>query len=295
LKTPIKVHLALLIVSLIYGSTYVIAKGVMPLYLGPSAFIFIRITVAGVLFHLLSFILGREEIASRKDYIDMAIAGLFGVAANMLLFFNGLSNTNELNASTLMLNAPIFVLLFSRLLSNDKVSWQQVIGIIISAIGAIMLIGGRGFQFDGLTAKGDLMILLNATSFAFYLVYSKRILAKYKPLTMIRIMFVFGWFFVFPFAFQELREADYASFPSGVWLSIGYVSVATTFLAYLLNAWAVKNASPTIAGSYIYLQPLIATSIAIAIGKQLLSIEKVIFAVLIFVGVYLVSKYNKRA
>ncbi len=294
MKTPLKVHLALAIVALIYGSTYVIAKGVMPLYLGPSAFIFIRITIAGILFHIVSLFYKREKIQKRSDYVEMAIAGLTGVAANMLLFFNGLAHTTELNASVLMLNAPIFVLLFSRMLLQGKISWYQVLGILISAVGAVMLIGGTNFSFEGLTAKGDLKILLNATSFAFYLVYSKRILAKYKPLTMIRFMFTFGWFFVLPFAVRELGEADFQSFPTRIWISILYVSVATTFIAYILNAWAVKNASPTIAGSYIYLQPLIATGIAIGVGKQLLSVEKVIFAVLIFIGVYLVTTFNRQ-
>lgn len=264
------------------------------MYLGPSAFIFIRITIAGLLFHLVSLFYQREKIHKRADYVEMAIAGLTGVGANMLLFFNGLAHTSELNASVLMLNAPIFVLLFSRMLLKDKISWYQIMGILISAVGAVMLIGGSNFSFEGLTAKGDLKILLNATSFAFYLVYSKRILSKYKPLTMIRFMFTFGWFFVLPFAVRELGEADFRSFPTRIWISILYVSVATTFIAYILNAWAVKNASPTIAGSYIYLQPLIATGIAIGVGKQLLSVEKVIFAVLIFIGVYLVTTFNRK-
>lgn len=293
IKTPLKVHGALFLVALIYGSTYAIAKGVMPQYLGPSAFIFIRITIAAILFNLIAKINGIEKIKCKSDYIELVVAAFFGVAANMLFFFNGLAYTTELNASSLMLNAPIFVLIFSRVLLKEKIKWWQVVGMFVAAIGAVMLIGGWKFEFKGGNVRGDIMILLNATSFAFFLVYSKRILKKYKPLTMIRWAFVFGWFFVLPFAFNEIRAANFLTFPARIWFSIMYVSLATTFIAYLLNAWAIQKVSPTVAGSYIYLQPLIATSLGIAMGKQLLSVEKIIFALLVFVGVYLVTIYNK--
>ena len=137
------------------------------------------------------------------------------------------------------------------------------------------------------------MVLLNATSFAFYLVYVKRLLVKYSALTVIRNAFLYGWIFVLPFAWNELMEADYAAFAPRIWWAIIYVSFGTTFVAYALNAWAIKNASPVVAGSYIYLQPVIATGVSELLGNQLLSVEKVIFALLIFVGVFLVNTYKR--
>ncbi|MCB0732953.1 MAG: EamA family transporter [Flavobacteriales bacterium] len=293
MKTPLKVHLALLLVALIYGTTYVIAKGVMPDHLGPSAFIFIRVTIAGILFFILSRIVSKERIRDKRDYLDLGIAAFFGVAANMLLFFNGLAHTTELNASVLMLNAPVFVLIFSRMVLKQKVSNLQIVGIALSTLGAVLLLGGRKLSFSGDTLQGDLMVLLNATSFAFYLVYVKRLLVKYSALTVIRNAFLFGWIFVLPFAWNELMEADYAAFAPRIWWAIIYVSFGTTFVAYALNAWAIKNASPVVAGSYIYLQPVIATGVSELLGNQLLSVEKVIFALLIFVGVFLVNTYKR--
>lgn len=283
------------LVALIYGSTYVVAKGVMPEYLGPGAFIFIRITIAGLLFNLVAAWKGFEKVSDRKDLRDLAIAAFFGVTFNMLFFFKGLVYTTELNASVLMLISPVFVLIFAWILLKEKIHSWQIVGMLVAAMGAILLIGGTNFQFSGDTVVGDGMILINATSFAFFLVYVKRLLTRYHALTVIRLIFIFGWIYVLPFSFEELNAADFRSFPAVVWWSIGYVTLATTFVAYLLNAWAVKHASPTIAGSYIYLQPVIATGIGIMIGKQLLSAEKIIFAMLIFIGVYLVTTYKKQA
>ncbi len=296
MKKNLRIHLALFTVALIYGANYTIAKGVMPAYLGASGFVFIRIAIAALLFNLVGFISRKKErIHAKSDYVQMLVAATFGVVANMLLFFNGLAHTSEINASVLMLNAPVFVLIFSVIVLKDKIRLWQAVGMVLAAIGALMLIGGTAFEFDSTNALGDAMVLLNATSFAFYLVYVKRLLAKYSALFVIRLLFIMGTFMVLPFAWNDLATADFASFPNRIWWAIAFVSIMTTFVAYLLNAWAVQKASPNLVGSYIYLQPVIATFIAINAGNQSLSLEKVIFAAVIFVGVYLVNSNRRKA
>lgn len=225
----------------------------------------------------------------------MVVAAFFGVATNMLLFFNGLSFTTEINASVLMLNAPILVLVFSLIVLKDRLRLWQAVGMAIAALGAILLIGGTEFKFNSENVKGDLMVLLNAASFAFYLVYVKRLLAKYSPLFVIRHLFLFGLIMALPFGWHDLQAAKFSQFPNTIWWSIAFVAVCTTFIAYLLNIWAVQKATPNLVGSYIYLQPVIATFIAIKAGNQPLSWEKVIFALLIFVGVYMVNFNRKKA
>ncbi len=295
MKNNVRVHLALLTVSLIYGANYTIAKDVMPAYLGASGFVFIRIIVAAILFNIVALFRTREKVKDKKDYLELLIAACFGVAGNMLLFFNGLAFTSEVNASVLMLNAPIFVLIFSVFVLRDRIRLWQAIGMLIAATGALFLIGGSAFEFSTQSASGDIMVLLNATSFAFYLVYVKRLLKKYTALFVIKHMFIFGTLLVLPFAWSDLQTAEYAQFPLDIWIAIGFVAIMTTFVAYLLNAWAVQKASPNLVASYIYLQPVIATFIAINAENQSLSWEKVIFAVVIFTGVYLVNSNRKKA
>ncbi len=295
MKNNLRVHLALLTVALIYGANYTIAKGVMPTYLGPSGFVFIRVVVAAVLFNIISLFGKKEKVIDKRDYLDMIIAATFGVVGNMLLFFNGLSYTSEINASVLMLNAPVFVLIFSVIVLKDRIRLWQAIGMVIAGVGALFLIGGMKFSFSSSHAWGDTMVLLNATSFAFYLVYVKRLLSKYSTIFVIKNLFLIGVLMVLPFAWKDLQVAEFASFPPKIWYAIAFVAVMTTFVAYLLNGWAVQKATPNLVASYIYLQPVIATIIAINAGNQSLSLEKVIFAIVIFVGVYLVNTNRKKA
>ena len=295
MKNNVRVHLALLTVAIIYGENYTIAKGVMPEHLGPSGFVFLRILVAAILFNVVYLFRKKEKVQDKGHFIQFIIAACFGVAGNMLLFFNGLAHTSEINASVLMLNAPVFVLIFSVFILKEKVKIWQAVGMLIAAIGAMLMIGGTAFEFSTQSASGDVMVLLNATSFAFYLVYVKRLLSKYTALFVIKHLFIVGTIMVLPFAWNDLKSADFTQFPVEIWYSIAFVAIMTTFVAYLLNAWAVQKASPNLVASYIYLQPVIATFIAINTGNQSLSWEKVIFALVIFTGVYMVNSNRNKA
>ena len=284
----LKVHISLFIVSVIYGATFSLAKLVMPAYITPFTFILLRVSSALVLFLLFHGLFIREKV-DRKDLPGLALSSLFGVAANMLMFFEGLANTTPINASVLMMVTPIFVFVIYTVVNRNGISWLKAAGIALAAIGAMMLMGGKRLSFSKDTLYGDVFIILNALSYAVYLVYVKKFLRKYNPITVSKWNFIFGFFIVLPFGVGNLGAVQWATFTPMVWFCVAFILFGTTFIAYLLNAWALQRASSTIVGSYIYLQPVIAAILALATGKDNLTLEKVIFILLIFVGVYLVS------
>lgn len=293
MKASFKVHLALFIVSLIYGATFTIAKQVMPLYVKPFAFILMRVSVAAVLIFVFHSIFIKKKITDWKDIRTLCISALFGVAFNMLLFFKGLSITTSINGAVLMMNTPIFVVVFAALYLKERITAQKIIGIGIAAVGAVLLMGGRNFNFSAQTVWGDVMVTGNAIIYAFYLVYAKSLMQKYHPLTVTMWSFVFGWFVVLPFGAGEFMQIQFATFTPQIWLGVAFITVGSTFLTYVLNAYALRKASSSLVGSYIYLQPVLAALIAIVSGKDLLTIEKLVFILIIFCGVFLVSWQKK--
>ncbi len=189
-----RVHLALGIVSLIYGATFTIAKVAMPLHIKPFAFILMRVSVATICIFLFHRYYVKGSIRDKKDLLPLVISAIFGVAGNMLLFFKGLAITTPINASVLMLNTPVFVLIFAAFMLKEKMTIVKISGILIAAFGALFLIGGTRFTFNSATALGDLYVTLNAIIYAFYLVYAKRLMVKYHPLTVTLYSFFFGFF-----------------------------------------------------------------------------------------------------
>ena len=288
-------HLALFAVALIYGLNYSIAKDVMPVYIQPIGFILVRVLGGTALFWLLALIVGLEKVAL-KDIGRIALAGLFGVACNQMLFFKGLNATTPINAAIMMTVNPIMVLVLSAIFLKERITLARVIGIGLGIIGALFLIteGAKTLHvFDSEDAYGNLLVLLNAASYAAYLVVVKPLMLKYKPLTVIRWVFTFGLLVVIPFGYDELQQIEWGEMPSYILWEVGFVVVFTTFFAYLLNVYSLKTVSSTTVSFYIYLQPLIAAVAAIALGKDHLHLTLIIAAALLFSGVYLVSFYKR--
>ncbi len=287
----VKAHIALLVVNLIYGLNYIIAKDVMPEYIAPSPFILLRAFGAFVLFSFVSFRYEWERI----DYTDipkLALCGLFGVAMNQLLFFNGLNLTTPINASIIMVLSPILVLLVSAVMAREIITKIKIAGVLIGAFGAVLLVLSKQTVpvFAPNTGLGNLMVLINAFAYGVYLVLVKPMMSKYKPITVIRWVFGLGFLMVLPFGWSGIFDIQWSLFPPIIWGEVLFVIVCTTFITYLFNVYALKYLNPTAVSAYIYLQPILAAVFAIILGKDLLNTNMIISAVLVFIGVYLVIK-----
>ncbi|MCK5907659.1 MAG: DMT family transporter, partial [Flavobacteriales bacterium] len=141
---------------------------------------------------------------------------------------------------------------------------------------------------------GNLMILVNAASYAMYLVVVKPLMKKYHPITVSKWVFLFGFFIVVPFGYTEFMEISWSTMPTDMLLRVGYVILFTSFFAYLLNIYALKTIKASTVSYYIYLQPLIATSASIYLGKETLMLHETLAAATIFFGVYLVNTKGRK-
>ncbi len=262
----------------------------MPEFISAYAFILLRIGGGAIFFWAYFKMFVNEKIETRRDYIDLAISGFFGVALNMTAFFKGLSLTTAINASVLMLLAPVFVVIFSSIGNKTKIKPSVLLGIFIALIGAAFLINGEGFSLKSGGLAGDLLIMLNAISFAFYLYFVVRLLKKYKAITITAYIFLFGFIYILPVGINDLLQVGWSTLGNKAVFGIFYAIFGITILAYLLNAWALQRSNSTIVGSYIYLQPVLATAIAIALGMDKLTFEKALYALIILLGLWLVNR-----
>lgn len=290
MNAKINSHIALWLAALIYGANYTIAKSVMPQYIMPFAFIILRVIGALILYWLVSLFFKNEKV-DRKDFPRLILCGVFGVAINQLLFFKGLSLTSPINAAIMMVCTPILVLIISFFAIKEKLSWLKIIGVGIGLSGAVLLIlqNPNISSISQSNPLGDFFILVNALSWGIYLVVVKSLMQKYTTLTVIKWSFLFGSLIVIPVGFSEFKQINWGDLPANAIASISFVVIAVTFLAYFLNTFALKQLSPTVVSIYIYLQPILATLIAIMSKKDELSFYKISAAILIFLGVYLVS------
>lgn len=206
------------------------------------------------------------------------------------MFFKGLSLTTPINASIIMTVNPIVVVVAAYFMGAERITKNKVIGLILGAIGAYLLVTKDGASFNNAYFVGNTLVFLNACSYAMYLVLIKKMMMKYDSLTVVKWVFLFGGLMAIPFGIPELYKVQWEQLPQIAWFSIVYVVIGVTFLAYLLNAWGLKFVNSSVVGIYIYLQPVLATFVAIILKSDKLELRDVLFSILIMSGVYLVSK-----
>ncbi|MBH70219.1 MAG: EamA family transporter [Flavobacteriales bacterium] len=282
-------HFCLFIANLIYALNYTFAKDVMPDYIGPSGFILLRVLGASIIFLLIYAFFIKEKVAI-KDLLKIAVCSMFGVAINQLFFFHGLNLSTPINAAIIMTVNPIIVVVLSYFILSEIITIKKIIGILLAMIGALILILQTGdMSINVGTRFGNLLVLINASSYALYLVLVRPLMKKYHPITIMFFVFMFGLVFVTPFGYYELSNVIWKKIPSFILFEIVFVVFCTTVLAYLCNTTALKYLSASTVSTYIYLQPILATIFAVLMKSDVLSYEKFFSAILIFIGVYLVS------
>jgi len=288
--------IAVSIATLIYGLNYTIAKEVMPTYVKPFGFIFIRVLGATIIFWLVSLFVTSEKI-EKGDYRKIFIASIFGVALNMLAFFKGLSLTTPISASVMMVMSPIMVLIFSSILIKKAIGKQRILGVFIGLIGTVLLItlGSSSTSTSINNNWGNFLVFVNAASYGLYLVLAKDLVKKYHPITFIKWFYLFGLILVIPFGISEFTEIVWQEIPRNIYWNIGFVVVFTTCVTYLFNLYGLSKLKPTTVSVFIYLQPVIATIYALIVGSDSLNLIKIIATLFIFLGVYLVTKQVEKS
>ncbi|TDE03920.1 DMT family transporter [Flavobacterium sandaracinum] len=278
------------IVSIIYGVTFTIAKDVMPLFIDAYGFILLRVGGSVVLFWLIWLFMPKEKIAF-NDFPRIIAAAFFGVAFNMLTFFKGLSLTSPISAAVIMVSTPMIVLTLSAIIMKERMQKRMVFGIVLGLIGtAFLILYGKSIGSATNAGLGNFLVLVNAISYGFYLIIVKKLMDKYNAFTFVKWIYLFGFIMVLPFGWSQFQAVEWNLVPMDICWKIGFVVVFSTFLTYLLNLLSMKELKPTTVAVFIYLQPLFATIFAISLGKDELSLVKIGSAVLIFVGVYLVTQ-----
>jgi len=282
--------------SSIYGVNHTIAKDVMPMYIQPFGFILLRVTGAAILFWLISF-WGPKEKIENSDWPRIFGCAVFGMVINMLFFFKGLSLSTPINSSVIVTLSPILVLILAAILIKEKITPLKIVGIIVGLTGALTLIlfSNQHTTNAPNVPLGNVFFIVNACSYGLYLILVKPLTSKYHPFTLMKWLFLISIIINFPITISEFSEVEWTSLPFNAIWKFGFVVLGTTFATYLLNIFALKELSASTISAFIYLQPLIAIIFAVSTGADTLDTVKIIAALLVFGGVYMVTKKAKTS
>jgi len=287
--------IAAFLATSIYGINHTLAKEIMPIYIGSSGFIMLRLLGATLIFWLISLFTPYEKI-EKRDFLKIIFAAVLGMCINMLAFFRGLELSTPINSGVIITLSPILVLILSYFFLKEKVTLKKILGIIIGFSGAVFLI--LNTSKTGMNAPniplGNSFFLLNASAYAGYLIVVKPLTSKYNIFTIMKWLFLIGLILSAPITYNQFVEVNWLELPWFAIWRMGYVVIGTTFLTYLFNIYALKTLSPTTVGSFIYLQPFITIVFALITANDTLDSIKLLSCLITFIGVYLVSVKNRN-
>lgn len=279
-------------VALFYAYNFTAAKEVTPEFMDPFALTWYRVALTGAIFWIIGTILRPKDHIPLQQMPRVALAAFCGVGFNMVTFMWGLSKTTPIAASVLMVTAPIIVLVLSTIMLRERLRWSRILGIIVGfsgTAGLIFLTSAKGADASN-PILGNFLIFINAVSYSFYIILASKLTQQYNIFTLMKWLYFFGVLFITPFCIMQVLDFDVMNASSHVLLNAGYVVLFATFGTYMLNIIAIRNLKPSVVAVFVYLQPLLATIIAVGLDKDRLTWVKGIAGLLIFIGVYLTTK-----
>ena len=291
-----KGHIALLLTQMFFAVNYTAIKYVISEgFAGPFAINLLRVLVTTALLWLLYAFKKNRTRIDRKDLGRFVLCAIVGIVLNQLLFIKGLSYTTAIHASLLILITPILITLLAAWFLKEKLTLPKILGLLLGIGGAGLLVStGTSGKLAPNVLLGDILVLLNAISYTFYFITVKPLMEKYSPVVIIRMSFTFGLLLMLPICLHEFSQIRWNAMNGWAWASIASITVLGTFAAYLLNITGIKHLGASLAGAYIYVQPLFAAAISIIVMGEELSLLKIVAALLIGLGVFL-THYKKES
>lgn len=281
--------LALIPAQLFFGSLPVIGKVVLAV-IPPMGLVGIRTSVTAIVLIAVQAYRRRLWLKDRRDYLRLAGLSLFGVVFNQLFFISGLSLTTASNTSLLAVMIPVFALAVGAIAGYERLTWLKIAGIIVAALGVVILLDPRKASFSSQTTLGDLCIVINCLAYGIYVATSKAVITRNGTFRSMMWVFIFGAIVCVPLGVVSLSRIDLVAVPVYVWWVSLYIAIGATAAPYLLNAWALQKVNPSTVAVFVYLQPLIGFTLAVIFLGEDLTVTFALAAMFVFAGVFMVTR-----
>ena len=286
----LKPHLALLVCNVLWAMDYPFYNIVLPHYVHPMAMVSASL-VATALFSLVPLLWQKAEKVERADIRKLIGAALLiGVLRKVFIMY-GLSMTSPIDGSIIDTIVPLLVLALSVLLGMDSFTRLKITGLVLGMAGAVaVVLAGASSSHQHSHLWGNVMILLCACVTSLYMVWFKRLIAKYRITTVLRWLYCAAAVMALPFGIGQIVHTDFAAIARHALFPTLFVLTVPTYVPNLMLNYALKTVQPTVSSIYTYLQPVLAIAISVGMGLDKLHADTVIFALVIFVGVGLVLR-----
>lgn len=285
----------ILLAEIFWGVNVAVTKALIPEWMSANSISAVRLIGGFCLFWMASLFAKCEPI-DKEDWLRLVCGGAIGLFAFIFLFILSLRYSSAIDISIIMTLPPMFVILMGVLFAHARPHWLEYAGIVVSFIGAVIVIvdGGKGGHAGSNPVLGDILAILSCICYAFYLFILQKPAKKYKPITMLRWVFLFA---AIPGLALVPGMQNLPLWHTGnpvPWLEIGFILFCPTFIAYFLVQPAIKDIGAELVSLYQYLLPVFAALTAVLMGLEKLLWVQVLAMCVIVAGMVLTNIGKKK-
>ena len=287
-------NVCILLATIFWGVNVSVTKALIPDWMTANGIAAVRLIGGAVLLWLTSLFVRCDRI-KRGDWPRLVLGGVVGLFLFIFLFVTSLRYGNPIDISIIMTLPPVFVILIGVIFQHRRPSMLEYVGVAVSFAGAVtVILAGQGGKNGSDNLLGDILAVASTLCYAFYLVILERPSATYRPVTMLRWVFLFAaipGLLLLP-GMQHLPILHTAE--ATPWIEIGFILLCPTFIAYFLVQPAIKNIGSELVSLYQYLLPAFATISAVLMGLDKLKWRQVLAMAIIIAGMVLTNIGKRR-
>jgi drug/metabolite transporter (DMT)-like permease len=281
----------LLVTMVIWGSTFVVTKGVNE-QVQPFTLALVRVAIGAIV--LLGCALIRQARGSSHSpwsalpWGTMISMALIGVVLYYAVFNYSLVYTSASQGALVQSCIPAMTALVAVVWLREHASAMRWTGIALSMIGVLIVFSGADAESGSGSLLGNVLMFLSAVLWGVYTSMAKRV-ATYDPLQVTAGIVGAGAVMLIPLAAFEVAAAGMPTVDLQGWLGMAYLGVGASGVAYLMYSAALKHVDASEAGVYTNLIPIVGVITGILLGDPL-SARAIVGGLVVLVGVWLTSR-----
>jgi drug/metabolite transporter (DMT)-like permease len=298
--SPFQAFLMVLLI-VFWGSSFVVVKVLLGDGLSPIAVATFRFLVAGALF--LIALLAKRRVSpnytlrvERKDLLTLLALALMGVTFFFTIQYTGIQLAGASIAAILVcLLSPILITIFSDRLFGERLTKRQFVGIVTAIAGTLLVVSTDLLNLEGSMESlvGTLILLSTPVMWAAYSLLGQKIMQKYDAFLVVSYVSLLGGLCLIPFSLAENSFSQILTLSTIQWLGILYLASTCSLLGYYVWFYVLKKAGAT-ASTFLFAEPLITAIFAVMFVNEVLYPSVMAGAVLIFIGVSLVTIKSRK-
>ena len=282
----------LIFANLLFGANFSFYVSLTRNYLDFQQIFMLQVLAASIFFIPFALFSKQSYRIPLRDFGNILIVTVLIVYGWMFMLLWGASYTSPIDASTISTLGPVFTILTGHFLLREKnITWARRIGVVLGFAGAAFLLFDKGFRLaPGSSGLGNALVLVAVVAIAVNTVIIKPQLQRYGTLVVMGWYYIIGLLITAPFFWKYIADTDFLRLPLSGQAELAYVLVLGTVLPMYLLYRGTEKLTFIHTALYRYIQPVVATVLALVRHQEQIDRINIIAGVLIFASIILVIR-----